>query len=411
MMRRFCAALCAVLPAVITCDNGAVSNRATVATDSAGITIVANDIPQTGSVCEVSAEPDVAIGAVEAGEAYELYRVFGASQLSDGRIVLVNQSSHELRFYDGAGRHLMSSGRGGRGPGEFQNAFQLWVLPGDTIHVGDYRPWQFHVFAPDGRWVRTVRPRPEYGNPPGVIEVLDDGRSLLAVRPSISAGPNWSVRHLTVVMHAPDGSVLDTIGSYENGRWGTVSGSTLGLYPLFESFARIDASGRTLLIAHSSEAQYAVHEADAAVVLTRIVRWNAGTRAITTQDIDAERRRLAEPYTDMDPSRRRELVDPLISTERPVADRFPAFVSLRLARDGRVWIRDFVRPTEAPEQRWLVFDVSGTFACRAVLPEEAEVLELGADYVLALRRNEEDVERVVKHSIGVPANVASAYDP
>lgn len=332
------------------CGEDAIASRAIVLSDSAGVTIVSNDVLQLDRVCHVGVEPETTIGSASGGNEYELYRVFGASQLSDGRIVLVNQGSQELRFYDADGRHVLSTGRSGRGPGEFENAFHLWVLPGDTIWVGDYRPWQFLVFGPDGQWVRTVRPQPQYPNPPGVVDVLDDGRALLAARPITSEGPDWGLRHLTVVMHGPDGAALDTVGTYPDGRWGMLADHPrLGLYPLFESFARIDARGSTIAIAHSSEPELALHSAGDALVLTRIVRWTTGSRSITAEDIEMERQRLAEPYKDMDVAMRRQLLAPLISEERPVADRMPAFVSLRLGRDGRVWVRDFVRPTETPE--------------------------------------------------------------
>ena len=87
-----------------------------------------------------------------------------------------------------------------------------------------------------------------------------------------------------------------------------------------------------------------------------------------------------------------------------MAERFPAFVSLRIARDDRVWVRDFVRPTEPVVNRWLVFADDGSFVCKATLPEGAEVLEFGADYVLTLIRDDADVERVHKYSVGAAAS-------
>src|SRR5687768_16430233 len=121
-----------VLVAITSCGDARTGSRRSVETDSAGITILKHDLTRIDRLCEIGSEPGVVIGSADEGPEYELHRVFGASQLSDGRIVVVNQGSHELRYYDRAGRHLQSTGRGGRGPGEFDNAFLLWVLPGDT---------------------------------------------------------------------------------------------------------------------------------------------------------------------------------------------------------------------------------------------------------------------------------------
>jgi hypothetical protein len=233
--------------------------------DSAGIAIVHNDLARLTATCPVDGEPDLVIGDPARGEEHELYRVFGATRLDDGRIALVNQGSQELRYYDGDGAFLGAAGRAGEGPGEFRNAFYLWRLPGDTVWVGDYGPWQYHLFDPDGEWVRSVRPRPEYANPPGVIQMLDEGRAVLAPRDFPAPEPGFQLRELTVVVHAPDGALLDTIGTYPNGRWGQV-GSEPGspfLYPQFESFARAAAGGSTIVAGHGSESELAVYDADA----------------------------------------------------------------------------------------------------------------------------------------------------
>jgi hypothetical protein len=389
------------------CGDTVHSRRAHTESDSAGITIVANDLNGFDQVCRVGATPAAVIGSADGGPEYELYRVFGASVLSDGRIVLVNQGSQELRFYDAAGRHLMSSGRKGGGPGEFSDAFHVWVLPGDTVWVGDYRPWQFLVFAPDGKWNRTVRPVPLYPNVPGVIEVLDGGRSILATQPFTSEGENWGVRHLTVLLHGSEGTVSDTIGIYPNGRWGMLpEHPRLGLYPLFESFFRIDATGTTVIMGHGSEPQFAVYGASGDLTMQRIIRWTVASRTVRAEHIAAEHQRIVDRYRDTDPAMARQMVDPLISDKRPVAERFPAFSSLRAGRDGRFWVREFVAPTATQEQQWLVFDAEGRLTCRSRLPAAAEALEFGADYLLTLERDDLDIERVVKYPLFPPATSA-----
>src|SRR5690606_11814210 len=126
--------------------------------DSAGITIVESILDRATPFCTVATEPTVTIGTTDGAPEYQLFRTFGAARLSDGRIAVVNQGSQELRFYDSDGLYLAASGGEGDGPGEFRNAFTLAVLPGDTLWVGELQPWSWEVFAPDGRWVRSVVP-------------------------------------------------------------------------------------------------------------------------------------------------------------------------------------------------------------------------------------------------------------
>jgi hypothetical protein len=113
----------AALLTSIACAGGSDARDATTVRDSAGVAIVDNDVAALTDVCGIGDRPEITIGAADAGPDYELYRVFGASRLSDGRIVLVNQGSQQLRFYDAAGRFLDAVGRAGRGPGEFADAF------------------------------------------------------------------------------------------------------------------------------------------------------------------------------------------------------------------------------------------------------------------------------------------------
>ena len=104
--------------------------------DSAGITIVENARPtwSAAEVLRLAGSPVLVIGTrVEAP--YELSRVAGTVQLTDGRIVIADGASLELRFFDATGTFIRSVGRSGDGPGEFRRMERLVRLPGDTLAV------------------------------------------------------------------------------------------------------------------------------------------------------------------------------------------------------------------------------------------------------------------------------------
>jgi hypothetical protein len=391
--------------AMSACAGADADRTATTARDSASIAIVENDLTQVNTTCPVGAAPTVTIGTAEGAPEQELYRVFGATRLSDGRIVIVNQGSQEIRFFDRNGKFLLKAGRAGEGPGEFRDAFYLWQLPGDTIWVGDYRPWQFHVFAPDGRFVRTVRPTPQYLNVPPVLAVLDDGRAVLATEEFKMGTTRFEPRTFTLVVHGSDGALRETIGTYENGRWGKVEDDprAMNLYPFFESFARITAHGSRIFITHTSKPEVLIYDArDEQPQLERIVRFTTGDRTITAEHVAAEKKRQSDQYKEMPPDQRRRLVDPLISDKRPVAEQFPAFAGIHAGRDGRLWIREFTVAAAAEPRRWFAFDADGRFQCTATLPAFPEVLEFGADYLLAEQPDESGVERIVQYTLGAP---------
>ena len=89
--------------------------------DSAGVTIVTNDPPAPDSRLQwrFGAQPSLSIGSVDSGEADQLFRVTDATRLPDGRIVIANSGSNELRVFNADGSHAGTWGGRGEGPGEF----------------------------------------------------------------------------------------------------------------------------------------------------------------------------------------------------------------------------------------------------------------------------------------------------
>ena len=65
----------------------------------------------------LSAEPIVSIGGADERDGYLLHQVVGATRLGDGRIVIANGSTLQLRYYDPQGNHLFDAGGEARGRG------------------------------------------------------------------------------------------------------------------------------------------------------------------------------------------------------------------------------------------------------------------------------------------------------
>ena len=81
-------------------DRGSFTTR-----DSAGIHIVENAGPawDADGAWHLGEQPLVDIGGLEGDPDYELYRVSSAVRLPDGRIVIGNSGTNEIRFYDESG--------------------------------------------------------------------------------------------------------------------------------------------------------------------------------------------------------------------------------------------------------------------------------------------------------------------
>ncbi len=402
------AAILALSLATLACTGGEPATDPIVTRDSAGVAIVENDLLRLDASCAVAAAPTMSIGEEEAngtmGEEYVLGRVAGATRLSDGRVVLANRLTHQIRYYGPDGRYLRASGRQGEGPGEFTDPFYLHPLPGDTILVGDLRPFQFLEFDSEGRWLRFVDPQPRIFNSPASMDVLDDGRLVLAIEDDPrGTGERFPMHHLAVLLYGEDGMLADTVATLDYGRYGmVVETSNLYVYPLFESFGRVAARGDRIVIGHGSTRELTVRTTADGTPIDRIIRWTGVSQEITSKDIEAararERARLLGGRRPPPPG----FLESQAGEGRPVAERFPAFSRLELGRDGRIWVREYQLPSDSTVWRWVAFRRDGRFECRMEAPRFSDILEFGADYLLVLDEDTLGVERVKQFSLSRP---------
>lgn len=313
--------------------------------------------------------------------------------MSDGRIVVLDQGSSQVRFYDSAGTFLGASGSRGDGPGEFRNAFGLWVTRGDTLWAGDYGAWQFEVFSPHGEWVRDVRPATYFPASPDIAVVLENGLSILGdfksrwIRTS-----TYRPAQIDLVLHDEEGALVDTIATLDYGMWRLATPS-FAFHRLFESFPMASGSGRRLALGHGGVPEVQLFEAAGeGLALRRVIRFETPEREVTDADIALERKRVLAEYFELEGQ----------GDAIPSADMVPAFTSLRVGRDGWIWIREHGRNVDEAPEMWLGFTPEGTIDCRLEMIESRQVFELNAGYALVLREDELGVERVERYGIVRP---------
>jgi len=398
------AAVSSLLLAACSSTNSDASREVSTERDSSGVTIVMNDLDLANARCTMDSAPLVTIGAEDGSDEETLYRVQGARSLSDGRIAIVNSGTDQVRWYGADGTFVRAGGRKGRGPGEFDNAFTVHWRPGDTVYVGDYRPFQFLVFSPEGEWVRSVVAEPAYLNHPRDMYVLADGGLLLASeeRAPRSNPGTFTPRTLHVLLHDASGALVDSIARLDNGRWGQTMDdpNSMFLFPLFESFPVIAGAGDRIILGHASRTELRVHRAETNAPLERIVRWTVGNRIVTAADIAAEKASVERRYATLPPEQFARMVEPLITDRRPVADTFPAFGQLRIGRDDRLWMREFPRPRDTLAHHWIAFTPDGRFDCRLDTPRFDRIEEFGAEHALVYTRDTLGVERMARYRIG-----------
>lgn len=393
-----------VAPTLNGCGDGASMQSKATVRDSAGMTIVENQ-PGGGwpedEGWRLSDQPVLDIGVFEGGDVYQLHNAVDALRLSDGRIVVANAGTHELRFYASDGSHVRSVGRQGGGPGEFEQISRLDRLAGDTIAVWDSEALRLSSFAPDGEFVRSVSPALA-GQGIGQEHHGTFGDGSFVLRPafvtSVLAGGDGLRRDTTAYTRydGTNGAFLDTI-AVTPGREVFVQPSgdlfSVSIMP-FGRASHLSVHGDHAYVGVSDRFEIRVVDSDA--MIRRIIRVDTELTPVT----DADVRRYAQanaadklpPEERDDPDAVRTMIQTMLRRPRP--ETFPTFNALVVDDVGVLWVRESERPGSEGPEHWIVFDTDGRLLGTVQMPRGFQVLQIGPDFVLGQARDNLDVERI-----------------
>jgi hypothetical protein len=95
-----------------------------------------------------------------------------------GQILIADYSSHSVSVFDSAGHYVLTLGRQGRGPGEFQSPGRIAVGPADSVFIWDSDLARISVFSPELQFVRSFSVSPSWLV--NGIAFLPDGGLVLA---------------------------------------------------------------------------------------------------------------------------------------------------------------------------------------------------------------------------------------
>ena len=364
-------------------------------TDSAGIEIVENARPPDDSRLgwRIGPEPTISIGQLEGEDPYLLHDVSDAVMLGDGRIVVANSGTAELRVFNGSGTHVSTRGGGGEGPGEFSwlRAIEPW--PGDSV-MAWYGPRRdISVFDADGNYARSF-----------TFEMNDDDPGFLALVPEATTRNG-----LILAMHDPhllttvtaevrdaEGRLLSSLGSYPGQEMDLVTATMVDAI-LFSVRLPRATWGDLFVIGPTDRYELKAFAGDGR--LARIVRRGHEPRAVTRTHIDAYVEEiLSPPYPD---DWTESQIESYLAEGRqryrvaPVVEQFPAFASVMSDALDHLWVEEYEIPgEERPGVLWTVFDPEGRVLGFAETPEGMEVYEIGEDYILGRVTDELGVEYV-----------------
>ena len=373
----------------LACRNAGPARRESIVKDSLGVRIVVNfDDPVAN--WRLTPSPLLDIGSAT-DTLTSLYEVEGAHRLSDGRIVIANRGTNELRFYSATGSFLKAVGRKGRGPGEYQYIAWMARCGTDTLYVYDIGTARLTVLNDRGETVRLAQLMlPENTLPYGAATCQRGGPFVVAGWATGTPQPGLHRFPMPVGLATLNGEPLNMIGLFPGvDRWGTVFGGQLrGTSPL--------PLGRNLLQTIAGDRVY-VGTGDAYEVaaygldgtLEMLIRLEVPERPVTDADIEAY---IERQLGGLDDSERRErLRRSYLKIEFP--KHLPPYAAFVVDDAGTLWIQDFPGPRDE-EVVWRRFSPDGHYIGRAIMKAGLKVFEIGGGYLLGVRRDELDVEHV-----------------
>jgi len=103
-------------------------------------------------------QPYAEVGAVEGRPEYLFREVAAAARQQDGDLVVLDAATGEVALYDPQGRHRLTLGFSGAGPGEFIRPTGIQLDSTGGIAIWDDAAWRLTFFDAEGRFIRVGGP-------------------------------------------------------------------------------------------------------------------------------------------------------------------------------------------------------------------------------------------------------------
>jgi hypothetical protein len=358
--------------------------------DSVGVDIVESRAAAWGATSpwSIDSVPALDLARRGAGPSYQFSRVEDATRLADGRLVVLDGDSHQVRFYgsDGAFQHAL--GQDGDGPGDFRRVSDVFAFRGDSVVVFDSWLRRATILDDEGGLGRVVTFPKDLQSPH--LHPLGSG-AFLALAWSLGEFAKISGDYRTryaVERISADGEVGDTLAVIPawNGHKEGVGDRYIDYAPIFPVAGVVAVNRDAIVMGAGDVMEFSRYSPEGA--LTQIVRVPSLDEPLSAGEIAAERASLLRPSSTAAARQRVESF--------PAPPLRPAYHDLQLDPGGHVWAAGYHSPRRQRDDptTWHVFGKDGAWLGDLVTPSRFQVFEIGEDYVLGVRRDSLDVEDV-----------------
>ena len=347
----------------------------------------------------LSERPLLRLGAAVGDVNQEFSQIRGVVRLSDGRIVVADGGSQQLRYFGPTGTFLFKVGRQGNGPGEFSALWSVARTGGDSILVWDRRSRRISAFTSDGQLAREI---PSHMLPAGLtadvlIGQMEDGSLLFGAE--VEPGPQKTgVQRSTLTVYllnrdltirqtiSVPGREVEVVASNVPGRW-----ITYEIPFARETFAAV---GRDRFYIGSND-RFEIQQRGLDGRSNGLIRHRMGDVPLTRADAN---RLEKETLSELDESEKRRAENIVrLFRDLPLPPLRPAFSKMLVDAEGNLWVAEWVSSFVSANRNpmhWRVFTPDGRLLADARLPSGLQPFEIGNNYVLGVSRDDDGVEYV-----------------
>lgn len=358
-------------------------------------------------VMQVSATPVTSIDATAPDGSVRFATASWATRLSDGKIVIADQTDGALRIADSSGRITRSWGRLGDAPGEFRAISWVSKCGGDTLYVWDARATRLSVMHATSGYVRQISAPTSSGTFTAACDRSGNVAIFSGVAPRRGGASNTTplktsdgrsyelgVVGTSISVRNRTGAMLQELrelpyGEMLMGQLGPNGGMGAMPRPLgaLTSFALIDGQ---LVVARTDSNVVTWYRRDGSVERTATLPAVRGAPSVAQYEAAINR------AVEIAPARvRPDLVAFAKQVPRPASHR--AFSQMLAGADGLIWFVTSLPGDKVTSMRAL--NRAGTMAATLEINAAVEVFEVGTDYVLGRTENPDGEQRVVLYRV------------
>lgn len=404
--------------AAISCSDAA-GDGPTVSREVVGDTTI---VRVAGVASEFPVVQELVIGELDGADEYTFGDIDGMAVAADGTIYVLDQQALVIRVYAPDGQHVRTFSGSGGGPGELKQPSGILFLPDGRLVVRDPGNSRMNVYSALGETI-TTWPIPGGFFTSAPIFADRDGNVYTDIIASRRDDGMWDTGLLRL---NAEGETVDTIhrpfSDYETP---------------YLSAERVSGTSRSMSVNDvpfwpqavstlNRDGEFVGGIADRYAVLTwhrdsTVLRIEREAEAVPVEPAEAEaaRERITRNMRNLEDNWSWE--GPEIPTTKP------AFKTIRVGDDGRIWVQlhqagvhqppdeNAERDSEGrmPVDRWVepavydVFQADGDYVATVRFPDRFQPMVLRGEHAWGVLRDEYDVEYVARFRVLPPTAAAS----